>query len=127
MYQDNPQIMVVDDEAQLRDIASQILTSLGYKVSSVSSGEKALTFIQENPVDLLVIDMLMEPGINGRQTYEKILEQYPEQKAVITSGFSENDDIKATLKLGAHGFIKKPYSISQLGKVVKEALGAKGV
>jgi signal transduction histidine kinase/CheY-like chemotaxis protein len=117
-------ILVVDDEAQLRDIASQILTSLGYKVNSVSSGEKALTFIQENPVDLLVIDMLMEPGINGRQTYEKILELYPEQKAVITSGFSENDDIKATLKLGAHGFIKKPYSISQLGKVVKEALGA---
>ena len=64
-------ILVVDDEPQLRDIASQMLQSLGYKIDSVSSGELAVEFVKENPVDLIVVDMLMEPGMNGRQTMKK--------------------------------------------------------
>jgi CheY-like chemotaxis protein len=115
-------ILIVDDEPQLRDIADQILTAQGYSVSTAASGEEAITFIRKHPVDLLVIDMLMDPGINGRRTYERILAFKPEQKALIASGFSESDDVKATLKLGARGFIKKPYSIHQLAGAVKEAL-----
>ena len=118
-------ILIVDDEPQLRDIASQILESLGYVISSVSSGESAVAFIEKNPVDLLVIDMIMAPGINGCQTYEKILRLYPQQKAIVVSGFSESGDVKAALNLGAWGFIKKPYSIEQLGHAVKKALRAK--
>ena len=115
-------ILVVDDEAQLRDIASQLLRSLGYKVDSVSSGELAIRFIMEKPVDLIVLDMLMEPGMRGSQAYEEIIKLYPEQKAIIVSGFSESDDVKATIKLGAAGFIKKPFSMDELGQAVKEAL-----
>ena len=115
-------ILVVDDEPQLRDIASQMLQSLGYKVYSVCSGELAIKFMKENFVDLLVIDMLMEPGLNGRQTYEEIIKIHPNQKAIIASGFSESDDVRATFRLGVGGFIKKPYSIDQLGRAVKEAL-----
>jgi PAS domain S-box-containing protein len=117
-------ILIVDDEPQLRDIAGQILTAQGYSVSTAASGEEAITFIRKHPVDLLVIDMLMDPGINGRRTYERILAFNPEQKALIASGFSESDDVKATLELGARGFIKKPYSIYQLAGAVKEALEA---
>ncbi len=115
-------ILVVDDESQLRDIASQILRAMGYTVDSVCSGELALKFVKEKPVDLIVLDMLMEPGMNGRQTYEEMLKLNPGQKAIIASGFSESDDVKAALQLGAGGFIKKPYSVAQLGRVVKEAL-----
>ena len=115
-------ILVVDDEPQLQDIASQILVSLGYTVDTVSSGESAIQFVKETPVDLLIIDMLMEPGINGSQTYQEILKLYPEQKAIVVSGYSESDDVKATLRLGASGFIKKPYSIDQLGRMVKKVL-----
>ena len=115
-------ILVIDDEPQLRDIASQMLQSLGYKVDSVCSGELAIQFVKEKPVDLIVIDMLMEPGLSGRQTYEEIIKIHPDQKAIIASGFSESDDVKATLRLGASGFIKKPYSMGQLGQVVQEAL-----
>ena len=115
-------ILVVDDEPQLRDIASQLLRSLGYKVDSVSSGELAIKFIMEKSVDLIVLDMLMEPGMSGSQAYEEIIKLYPEQKAIVVSGFSESDDVKATIKLGAGGFIKKPYSMDQLGRAVKEAL-----
>ncbi len=115
-------ILIVDDEPHLCDIACQMLQTIGYKVDSVSSGKLAIKFLKENPIDLIVLDMLMEPGINGRQTYEEIIKLYPKQKAIIASGFSESDDVKATLQLGAKQFIKKPYSINQLAQAVKEAL-----
>lgn len=115
-------LLVVDDESQLRDIASQMLESCGYVVDSAGSGESAIEFVKNNPVDLIVLDMLMDPGINGYQTYKEILKIYPDQKAVIVSGFSESDDVRATLKLGAGDVIKKPYSISQLSKVVGKVL-----
>jgi PAS domain S-box-containing protein len=118
----NEHILIIDDEAILLDIASQMLQTLGYTVDSVRSGELAIEFLKKNSVDLLVIDMLMEPGMNGRHTYEEILTFLPDQKAIIVSGFSESDDVKATLKLGAGGFIKKPYSMDQLGRKVKEVL-----
>ncbi len=115
-------ILVVDDEPQLRDLANQMLGFMGYKVDSVCSGELALEFVKETAVDVIVMDMLMDPGMNGCQTYEEILKLYPDQKAVIASGFSESDDIKKALELGAGVFIKKPYSMAKLGRAVKEAL-----
>ncbi len=115
-------ILVVDDEAQLRDIAVQILTGLGYQTSMAASGEEAIGFLQKYSADLLLLDMLMEPGINGRQTYEAALKLNPDQRAIVASGFAESEDVKATLQMGAWGFIKKPYSLFQLGRMVKEAL-----
>lgn len=115
-------ILVVDDEPQLRDIACQMLMSLGYKVDTVNSGEAAIDFVKKTGVDLIVLDMLMEPGLNGRETYEQIKRIRPGQKAIITSGFSESHEVRATMQLGAGGFIKKPYSLKQLGRAVKEAL-----
>jgi PAS domain S-box-containing protein len=115
-------VLIIDDEPQLRDIAGKILAGLGYKVSGVSSGEEAVDFLRTTPVDLLVIDMLMEPGMNGRQTYAEILELYPGQRAIVASGFSESDEVKATLLLGARAFIKKPYTLFELGRAVKDAL-----
>ena len=115
-------ILIVDDEPQLQDIAARMLKSLGYMVDSVCSGELAIKYVLDKPVDLIVIDMQMEPGMNGYETYLEISKIYPEQKAVIVSGFSDSADVKATLKLGANGFIKKPYSLDQLGRAVNEAL-----
>jgi len=118
-------ILVVDDEPLLRDVACDILSFLGYTVDSVASGEEAIEFVQSTKVDLLLIDMLMEPGLNGHETYEAIHALHPGQKAVIASGYSENKDIKASLDLGAQAFIKKPYTLEQLGAVVRETLQGK--
>lgn len=115
-------ILVVDDEPQLRDIASQMLQSFGYIVNTVSSGELAVQFVRENPVDLIILDMLMEPGMNGQQTYEEIIKLRPDQKAIVASGFSKSDDVKAAIKLGAYGFLKKPYSDVELSQMVNHAL-----
>ena len=99
-----------------------MLKELGYKSESVLSGEEALKFLKDNNADVVLLDMMLGAGMNGRETYEKILTLYPDQKAIIVSGFSESDAVKATLQLGAGGFIKKPYSMDQLNRAVQEVL-----
>ena len=115
-------VLVVDDEGMLRNLASSMLEKLGYKVEQVSSGEQAVEYLQKNPVDLLILDMIMLPGINGRETYEQIIAFAPGQKAIIVSGFAEGDDLRTVQSLGAKGFVKKPYSLEQLGQAVRKEL-----
>ena len=115
-------ILVVDDESIQLDISSRLLVSLGYLVPTVDSGERAIEYLQNHSVDLLLLDMLMDPGMNGRQTYEAIVRFAPSQKAIVASGFSESSDVKAAMELGVSAFIKKPYSMRQLGRMVKEVL-----
>ncbi len=115
-------MLIVDDEPILRDLASQMLNVLGYSAQSVPSGEAAIRFIKEQPVAHMIVDMLMEPGINGRLTYEEIIKICPGIKAIIASGFSETNDVKEALRLGANGFIQKPYSMIQLGRTITEAM-----
>lgn len=116
-------VLIVDDEYYQRDIACTILKRLGYDVHAVASGEDAIEFIKESPVDLLLLDMIMNPGMSGRQTYEHIIRMYPGQRAVIASGFSETEDVKQIQRLGAGQFIKKPYTMSLLGRAVAKELG----
>ncbi len=115
-------ILVVDDEPQQRKLTRSMLELLGYTVECKESGENALLYLQSNQADLVLLDMLMDPGINGRQTYEQMIKINPGQKAIIASGFSESDEVKAAIALGAGGFLQKPYSIDQLGKAVKRVL-----
>ena len=56
--------------------------------------------------------------MDGRETYEKILALNPRQKAIIVSGFSQSVDVQAALRLGAGGFVNKPYTMEHLGRVV---------
>ena len=118
----NETILVVDDVENQRDISCRMLERLGYKAIAVSSGEEAIDYLKEQTVDLLLLDMIMEPGINGRETFERIIEMHPKQKAIIVSGFAVNNDVKAAQKLGAGAYIKKPYSIEKIGIAIKEEL-----
>lgn len=118
----NERVLVVDDEAMQRDIACQILRSLDYTVDAVSSGDEAVECIKNSKIDLVVLDMIMEPGMNGRKTYEKMLLSNPDQKAIIVSGFSEDEEVRKAQALGINEFIKKPYTLAELGMVVKKVL-----
>jgi PAS domain S-box-containing protein len=122
-YQGNHEkILVVDDVEAQRDITCSMLKRLGYDTIAVSSGEEAISFIQNNIVDLALIDMIMEPGINGKETYERMLKIRPGQKAIIVSGFAETDDVKMTLKMGAGRYLKKPFSFEEIGLAIKAEL-----
>ncbi len=123
---DGEKILVIDDEALQRDIAVRMLTALGYQVASVSSGEEAIEYLEKNSVDLLLLDMIMDPGMGGLETYELVINLYPGQKAIIASGFSENKNVKNVQKIGAGQFIKKPYTMNRIGAAVRHALEVKG-
>ena len=115
-------ILVVDDEPRQREILKSLLTSLQYKVVTVSSGEQAEEYLKTKNVHLVVLDMIMAPGQNGRTTYENILTIHPKQKAVIASGFAKDKDVQATLAMGASDFIAKPYTIEQIGNAIYKTL-----
>lgn len=118
----NEHILVVDDEPMLLKIAERMLTGMGYDVITAASGEEAVELLHGKKVDAVVLDMMMEPGMNGRQTYEQIVKIHPTQKAMIVSGFAMNDDIRAALKMGVTTFLKKPYSMEELGLAIKKTL-----
>jgi len=115
-------ILIVDDMEEQRQIASSMLKALGYSAISVSSGEEAVRYLKTHRVDLLLLDMIMDPGMDGLDTYKGILELHPGQKAIIVSGFSETDRVKKVQQLGADGYIKKPFLLEKLGPAIKEAL-----
>jgi PAS domain S-box-containing protein len=115
-------ILVVDDEQAQREIARELLNRLGYAVAVADSGEAALERLRQAPVDLLVLDMIMEPGMNGLTTYEAALRIQPDLRAVIASGYAETDDVRAARRLGAGAFIRKPYSLSDIGRAVRATL-----
>jgi len=122
LHGNGEQILIVDDEATQREIAQQILSMHGYSVETVCSGEEAIEYVKKNTIDLVLIDMLMEPGINSCTTYREIRKIVPSQKALVASGFSESQYVKATLNMGAGGFIKKPYTVEQLCLAVRTEL-----
>jgi len=115
-------ILVVDDVQAQREIASGILTQLGYSVATVASGEEAVEHFTNNSVDLMILDMIMDPGIDGLDTYKKIIKLRPRQEAIITSGFSETERVKECQRLGAGQFIQKPYTFEKIGVAVKNAI-----
>ncbi len=115
-------VLVVDDITEQRDVASALLKKLGYKVHAVANGEEAVEYLRQNKADIIVLDMIMVPGIDGLETYQKILEINPKQKAVIVSGFSETDRVKEAQKLGAGAYIRKPYVMESIGMAIRNEL-----
>ena len=115
-------VLVVDDIAEQRDVASRLLTRLGYEVHVVSSGEEAVEYLKGNKADILVLDMIMAPGIDGLETYQRVLEINPKQKAILVSGFSETDRVREAQKLGAGAYVKKPYVMEKIGVAIRDEL-----
>jgi len=87
-----------------------------------ASGEEAVEYLKDRTVDLLLLDMIMDPGMNGRETFEQIKKIHPDQKAVIVSGFVQTDDVREAQKLGAGQYLKKPLTLEKLGMAIKQEL-----
>jgi CheY-like chemotaxis protein len=115
-------ILIVDDVKEQREITSKMLCQLGYSVSTVASGEEAVAYLEKSLVDLLVLDMHMDPGMDGLDTYRKVLKLQPRQKAIITSGYAETQRVKEAQKLGAGTYVRKPFFLSDIGLAVRSEL-----
>jgi CheY-like chemotaxis protein len=119
-------ILVVDDSDEQREIATGMLTKLGYSVTAVPSGEIALAYLGVDTADLVLLDMIMSPGMDGLDTYRKIIELQPGQKAIIASGYSETERVREAQKLGAGCYIRKPYLMENIGAAIREELDREG-
>jgi signal transduction histidine kinase len=115
-------VLVVDDIPEQREIASLMLRKLGYDVRTADSGEDAIRQLKSDAVDILVLDMIMDPGIDGCETYRRIVASHPGQKAIIASGFTESDRVKEAQRSGVGTYIKKPYSLEVIARAVRGEL-----
>ena len=115
-------VLVIDDDAEQRGLATRLLASLGYRVSTVSGGREAMKFLTEHETDILVVDMILGNGPDGLDTYREILETAPTQKAVIVTGFSSTDRVNEMQRLGAGACVGKPYTREQLATAIRDEL-----
>jgi len=117
-------VLIVDDQLEQAEILEQALGSLGYKTHTVTSGEAAVAFIRDNAVDLILLDMIIGDGMNGRQTYEQILDLCPRQKAIIVSGYAQKEEMERVRELGVSCFLQKPVTLDRVSTVVRDVLEA---
>ncbi|MBU0756410.1 MAG: response regulator, partial [Planctomycetes bacterium] len=115
-------ILIVDDDQLQRKVTAQLLSRLGYKVTDVDSGEKAVETLAEAPRDLVILDMIMPGGMDGTETFRRIREILPAQKALIMSGYAESERVLEVLNMGAGRFLRKPLTLQALSQAVREEL-----
>ena len=113
----------ITDDPHLSETALNLIQDSNNTVITAPSGETAVEHMQTNSADLLIMDMIMEPGIDGLETYRRIKALHPNQKAIIASGFAETDRVKEAQRLGAGEYIEKPYTMGKIGLAVGKALG----
>jgi CheY-like chemotaxis protein len=117
-------VLVVDDSEDQRQIASDILNRLGYMATTVADGEEAVEYLRHTVVDLVLLDMLMAPGIDGLETFRRIREFRPDQKAIIASGYSHSARIETAMSFGISEYVVKPYTVKCIGQAVHSTLMA---
>ncbi len=117
-------ILIVDDSPEQREMAHDMISSLGYKVRTAANGHEAIAVLQTESVDLLVLDMIMEPDFDGLATYREVIKTHPGQKAVIVSGFSATGNVQELQKLGAGGYVRKPYTLETIARAIRSELDA---
>jgi two-component system cell cycle sensor histidine kinase/response regulator CckA len=115
-------ILVVDDMKKQRELAVDMLTTIGYHAISVGSGEEAVEYLKKDKADLVVLDMIMDPGIDGLETYERVLKINAVQKAIIVSGYSETERVRKAQRLGAGAYVRKPYILEKIGQAIRREL-----
>jgi len=116
-------VLVVDDYREHRERAATILTSLGYSVLTAESGQAAVEMVsQGKPIDVVVLDLVLADAFDGLETYKKIIEICPGQRAVLVSGFAEFSRIVEARKIGLITYVQKPYEMDSLGKALRKEL-----
>jgi PAS domain S-box-containing protein len=115
-------ILIVDDSMKQRDLAARMMQRLGYEVHTAESGENALEKIARQRYDLVVLDMIMDPGMDGLETFKQMRQVVPDQKAIIAGGYSESERVREMQRIGTGSYVKKPYTLEKIGMAVRREL-----
>jgi len=118
-------ILIVDDDPLQIEVNTRVLGSLGYQVAGVQSGEDAIAYLKEQAADLLILDMIMDSGIDGAETYRRVKVINPKQRAIIVSGYAESDKVALAQELGAGPYVRKPLTRRKLAEAVRHELDRK--
>ncbi|MCK5680961.1 PAS domain S-box protein [bacterium] len=122
----NKTILLVDDEAIVREVNREILSELGYQVIDICNGRQALEIYREkgNEIDLVILDMIM-PEMNGAEVFSKLKELNPKVKVLLASGYSVEGQAAKIMDQGCSGFIQKPFTVELLSNKINKILMAK--
>jgi PAS domain S-box-containing protein len=115
-------VLLVDDEQPVLDITKQMLEHLGYRVVAVNGGRMAIEAFEKHPIDIVILDMIM-PEMGGGKTLEELLKRDPKVKVLLSSGYTTEFEAANVLTRGCVGFIQKPFSMEQISRKLREALG----
>ncbi len=119
---ENPKhLLIVDDEAALREAIAERLSDHGFVVEQAGNGEDALERLASFAFDVLITDLKL-PGINGRQVLDAAIERYPELIAIVITGYGTVKDAVDAIKHGASDFIAKPFQFDALMHVLRSAM-----
>src|SRR5208283_2096104 len=108
-------ILVMDDEVFVRDVAREMIETLGHKVTCAENGEDAIEKFKQaklagSPFDVIILDLTVKGGgMGGEQTIRKLLEIAPNVKAIVSSGYSENPVVSDYKSFGFTAYLNKPY------------------
>lgn len=116
-------VLIVDDDVYVREVIEMILEGLGYSVTTTGSGVEALRWLEENPQDLLILDLKM-PEIDGPTLYQEILDRWPigGPRALFVSGFADTTGYEVTLKTLRVPLLLKPFTLEELHDAVCRVL-----
>ncbi|SRR3990172_3302946 len=113
-------ILVIDDEPIVRTSCIRSLSPEGYEVKSASSGKEALELLENEPFNLVLLDLKM-PDMDGIEVLKKIKDTWPDTKVVMITGYSTVETAVKTLKLGAFSYLEKPFTPDTLLETAREA------
>src|SRR6185436_1185783 len=116
-----PRILIVDDEPGIRQSLKGVFEDEGFTTEAVSSGEDCLKKIEQNPYDLVLLDIWL-PGMDGLETLRKLREKSPRTHVIMISGHATIATAVSATKLGAYDFIEKPLSLEHTLLTVRNAL-----
>ncbi|HDR14946.1 MAG TPA: response regulator [Desulfobacteraceae bacterium] len=114
-------ILVVDDEKNLLHIWKDMLRHFGYEVTTALSGEEAIEVFRGVGPDLVILDMNM-PGMGGLSCLEHLIQMDPSVRVIISSGHDEDAEVEKAFKLGARGFLGKPFTVDSLLSEIRKTL-----
>ena len=117
----NENILVVDDDAELRKVLSSILSEEGYSVKTVENGKQAIGVCEKTRFDLALIDIKL-PDMEGTELLHRLKEKQPHLVMIIITGFPTIENAMGAVNEGADGYILKPFEIGKLLQAVRKHL-----
>jgi two-component system cell cycle sensor histidine kinase/response regulator CckA len=121
-------VLLMDDDASITELTATMLQSLDYKYDTAKNGEEAIVLYKRylnigRPYDAVIMDLTVIGGMGGEECFLELKQLDPEVRAIVSSGYDNDDMAKRFLDLGFCGYLTKPYRVTDLGKVLKAVLG----